>query len=164
MLNDDQLNAKLLFDFTDIIDEVTYKILLELRKSIEKEVYGAGTPSPDGYNRLMYSGGLIGSFEKYRTKTSGQVVQGMIDQNSYSMTLDSDEFIHGSNYWNVTDDIRTMLSDIIIEGKSGGLFGPGFWRQPRPFWQPIIDMLTNGEVDKLIENAMTTRGIIWRKF
>lgn len=165
ILNDAQLDAQLLFDFKGIIDEVTYKILLKLRESIEREVYDAGTPSPnDGYRRLKYMGGLIGSFEKLDTNILGRTVEGSIKQDPMTMVNDPDNFTHGSNFWNVTDDIRTMLSDIIIGGKSGDLFGPGFWRSPRDFWTPIIEMLTNGEVDKLIENAMTTRGIIWRKF
>ena len=161
ILNDAQLDAQLLFDFKGIIDEVSYKILQALLESIEKEVYNAGIPQL--YHRHRYAGGLLGSWEKSDAKILGQEVYSRIDSNLNMMVTYPDEFIHGSNHW-VMDDIRELLAEIIIEGKSGPLFGEGFWTQPRDFWTPVIEMLTNGKVDKLIENAMTTRGIIWRKF
>ena len=42
---------------------------------------------------------------------------------------------------------------IVIEGKSGDLFGDGKWRKPRDFWHPLIDKLDSGQVNQIIEKA-----------
>jgi hypothetical protein len=162
ILNDDQLNAQLLLDFKSIIDEVAYKLLLRLQEIIEREVYDAG--SPNWYQRHKMIGGLLGSFEKSDTTISGQSVESEISQNNMSMELDEDNFVHGSNFWSVANDIRDFLSEIIIEGKSGPLFGDGFFREPRDFWKPFLELFSNGEADNLIEKAMTQRGMVWKKF
>lgn len=158
--NDDELNAALLNDFMGMIDELTIEFLNKLLEYIETEVYDVG--SPQWYDRNKLNGGLLGSFEASNTKKVMQRIFQTIAQNPNSMILDSDEFIHGSNYW-VMDDIRDLLTEIVVEGKSGKLFGDGFWRQPRDFWTPMMDFLQTAEADKIFENIMTKHGIVWKK-
>ena len=161
--NDDQLNAIILNDLKGIIDEVAEKVFLKLRESIQQNVYDAGTPTT--YNRQLDNGGLLGSFAKQNVSLVGQVAESKIDQDPMSMNNDSDNFIHGSNFWQGGDDVREYLTDWIIKGRPdiGSYFGEGFWRSPRNFWQPMIDMINNGDVDRMIESAFNSRGIIWRK-
>ena len=160
--NDATLQAVLLNDLNHIINEVTGKLLKNLQESIEKEVYGAGTPSPDGYSRNRMDGGLKGSFERLNAGTTGLTVESKIEQNPMSMKIDPENYIHGSNYWDYGDDIRNILAEIIIEGKSGPRFGEGFWREPRDFWEPFIKEL-NKNGNKFIEQAFKSRGIIYSK-
>lgn len=171
ILNDIQLNTMLINDFESIVTEVTEQLYKKLRQSIQEEVYNAGTPDPvDGYKRNMDNGGLLGSFYKENTKVEGQIIEGEINQDPMSMVHDPDSFTHGSNVWDGGDDVRDILADIVRAGMDntihphvGTYFGFGFWSLPRDFWTPIENMLTNGELDQMIEKAMTIRGINWIK-
>jgi hypothetical protein len=158
--NDPQLQAAILRDLKDIVDEVTLGLLKKLRQSMKDEVYDADTPN--WYFRYKDNGGLLGSFFKSPTTINSLTVSSSVDHVPNSMVHNPKRFTHGSNYW-TTDDIRPYLVDIIINGKSGGLFGDGFWRRPRNFWQPVIDMLTDGTADKMIEQAFNSRGIKWKR-
>ena len=163
--NDIKLQAILLNDFNHIINEVTSKLLKNLQESIEKEVYNAGTPSPDGYSRNKMNGGLKGSFERLNAKTTGLTIESKVEQNPMSMKIDPENYIHGSNDWH-TDDVRDILADIIINGRDaeksphvGPKFGEGFWREPRDFWEPFIKEL-NANGNKFIKEAFISRGIV----
>jgi hypothetical protein len=104
-------------------------------------------------------GGLLGSFEKDDASLMGRDVEAIIDQNPISMVNDPENYIHGSNEW-IMSDIREILTDIIIEGSSGPRFGEtGFWREPRDFWQPFIELIDNGTCDKYIQLEARKRGI-----
>ena len=159
--NDIKLQAILLNDFNHIINEVTSKLLKNLQESIEKEVYNAGTPSPDGYSRNKMNGGLKGSFEQLNAKTTGLTIESKVEQDPMSMKIDPENYIHGSNDW-YQDDIRDILATMIIEGTSGPRFGEGFWREPRDFWEPFIKEL-NENGNKFIKEAFKNRGIIYKK-
>ena len=166
--NDDALNAMVMKDLYDIIDEVTDQLLEKLKEKIDEEVYGAGTPSKkkNGYIRRMDNGGLRGSFEKSSTIKSMQSVTNSIEHFPENMDLDSDNNVHGSNFWEGGKDIRSILVDMIINGGSGtphvgDRFGGGFWTDSRDFWTPFLEMLTDGTVNKLIESAFDKRGIVW---
>ena len=157
--NDMQLQAVILNDLNHIINEVAGRLLENLQDSIETIVYDAGTPTT--YDRNKMDGGLQGSFERLNAKTTGLTVESKVEQNPMSMKLDPENYIHGSDDW-IMDDIRGILADIIIEGKSGPKFGNGFWREPRDFWEPFIKELDkNG--NKFIEEAFRNRGIIYTK-
>lgn len=167
--NDQELNLALLKDFRDMLDKVAAEILQKIVDSIDKEVYGAGTPSSNGYQRNKLQGGLSGSFEKTKATIQGQQIESTIDQNPMSMVHDPDNYVHGSNDWS-SDDIRDILADMIIAGGDdsvhphvGPRFGSGFWTRPRDFWTPILTDLQNGVYDKFIESEMTQRGIVWKK-
>jgi hypothetical protein len=164
ILNDAQLNQILLDDFKDIIEKVSKVLFQKLRDSIEEKVYDAGFPA--AYIRYRDDGGLLGSFLKDNTSIDGQTVKTSIYQDAMSMVQhiegDRTDFVHGSEYWVMTD-IRSILTDIIIQGKSGPLFGQGFWTEERDFWTPIIELLNNGEVDRMIEASMSAHGMIWRR-
>lgn len=56
---------------------------------------------------------------------------------SSNMSLDEDNFIHGSFF----GDAREGLAEIIFEGKSGKLFGEGFWTMPRDAWESALKII-----------------------
>jgi hypothetical protein len=161
--NDIQLNAIVLNDLKSIVDEVTEKVYQKLRESMLKIVYGAGVPNV--YDRQMDNGGLLGSFDKHSAKVAGQNVEGSIDQDPSGMTINPDQFIHGSNFFDKGDDVRDYLTGMIITGRPdiGPYFGENWWREPRDFWTPMMDLINNGDVDRMIEAAFNSRGIIWKK-
>jgi hypothetical protein len=159
--NDIELNAALLKDFRIMIDELGEKLLEKLKEFIQTEVYDAGTPQ--WYHRFGESGGFLGSWQKEDVSGFGQTITSRIDQDINKMELDPESFVHGSLYWDVTEDVRDLLAEIINEGKSGPLFGNGFWRQPRQFWEPMMQFLTSGQADTVFESIMTAHGIKWIK-
>ena len=59
-----------------------------------------------------------------------------------SLSLDPDNFTHGSNYWGGGDDARFILPDIIFGGHAGDLFGEGFWTTERDAWTKCMQRLT----------------------
>lgn len=159
--NDDQLTAVLRNEFLSIVKEVAENILEEIIQSMEKEVYEAGDPTT--YPRQKLNGGLLGTFDISDNKIVGNSVIATIDQFPQRMLLDADSFIHGSYYYNITD-VREYLTDWIIEGKSGPLFGDGFWREERDFFGPVVDAINHGDYDEYIEMSMTSHGLNWKKF
>lgn len=166
IINDIQLQAVLLNDLSHIINEVAGRLLKNLQETIDDVVYDAGTPKK--YDRNKMDGGLQGSFERLIARTSGLTVESKVEQNPISMKIDPENYIHGSNDWkNHGDDIRDILAEIIISGRSGnfhvgGKFGEGFWREPRDFWEPFIKEL-NKNGNKFIEEAFKKRGIRYIK-
>jgi len=160
ILNDQQLTAIVVLDMTDIINEVADQLLKKLKDDgglIESIVYGAGSPA--WYPRQKESGGLLAAYDKTEAVVAGTTITAEVGEHPDRMTVDSVGFIHGSEYWDITD-IRSLLTEIITEGKSGPLFGnDGFWRGSRDFWKPLIDMLEDGTVDSMIESGFTKRKI-----
>ena len=163
--NDAQLNAILIKDFEDIVNTVTDQIFKKLRESIEDVVYGAGIPTT--YSRYKDDGGLLGSFDESQIKITGNIIEKSIDQNHLEMVRhvsgDKSDFTHGSEYFGDVDDVREFLTDWIINGDSGPLFGTGFWREPRNFWKPIMDLFEDGSINRMVEGMMSAKGMKWIK-
>jgi|WetSurMetagenome_2_1015567.scaffolds.fasta_scaffold54392_2 hypothetical protein len=158
-MNDQQLTAIMVMDMTEIINSVADQLLKKLKDSggfIETIVYGAGEPK--WYPRQRENGGLLEAYDKTDATVAGTTITAEVGEHPDRMTSEPEAFIHGSEYWDITD-IRSLLTEIITEGKSGPLFGNGFWRESRDFWQPLLDMLESGEVDIMIETEFTNRGI-----
>ena len=159
--NDKELMAVLMNDFTEIINVVADRVLEEIVKpSIQENVYDVGNPTT--YDRQGETGGLLGAWEKNDPSVTGNIINSEIAVNPLSMTLDNENFIHGSQYW-AMNDVRSILAGIINDGESGNLFGNGWWRTPRNFWSPIEIAVKNGSINKIIEDEMTKRGINWVK-
>lgn len=158
--NDAALTAMIISDMTEIIDSLTEKLLEKLKLKIEEVVY---TPfNPKEYRR-QGDRGLRNEWDKTPPKVSGNVIQTEIGENPMKLTVGPEYFVHGSYYWEPMDDIRNILAEIVIGGKSGKLFGEGFWREPRDFWTPFIQLLEDGTVDKMIESEFKSRGIPFKK-
>ena len=83
---------------------------------------------------------------------------GQLYQDLDAMDLDPDNFVHGSNYWNMTN-VRPIMAEILYEGLSGDLFGQGWWQRPRDAWTPLIDKLNGGQLDIWFREGMKKSGI-----
>jgi len=157
--NDAMLEDLLLIELQGMINEVSEQMLEKLQELIQTEVYD---DFPSMYQRQGMNGGLLGSFEKSDANIIGREIESLIDQNIMDMTLEPENYIHGSYEWH-TDDIRDLLTEIIVEGKSGDRFGSGFWTRPRDFWKPFIELLENGTCDTLLIKAAKKRGIVLQR-
>jgi hypothetical protein len=168
--NDDALQSVILRDLSDIIDEVADLLLTNLRDSIKENVYDKGSPTT--YIRQGINGGLEGSFNASNAEVLGLAVQSAISQDPSlqepPMAYDPENFVHGSVVGGIVSDVRDILAELIINGRNGSphvgdLFGEGFWREPRDFWQPFINELDkNG--NQYIEDAFRARGIQYTIF
>jgi hypothetical protein len=158
--DDVALRKAIQLDFKDIIDSVAEDLLDVISSYMWDIVYGAGIPS--WYDRRYDNGGLAETFGKSDAKIVRNEVSSKIDQDIGLMELDTDEFVHGSHYWQ-PEDYRRFLTQTIIEGTSGPLFGEGFWTEPRNFWLPVIDFINSGQADSIVEKYLSAKGLIWIK-
>ena len=56
---------------------------------------------------------------------------------SSNMSLEEENFIHGSFF----GDVREDLAYYIFKGESGKLFGEGFWTMPRDAWESALKII-----------------------
>ena len=168
--NDTQLTQAIIDDMIGIIDEVAEEIYKELQKQMDDIVYDPYATQVKKYPRHKDNGGLRGMFEVEKAMRSGNTVISEIGENSSTLHYHpepEDGYVHGSHYQSggqdVITDIRDVLIEIITEGRAGRLFGEGFWRSPRNFWKPLIDMIENKKFDKYIEQGFKKRGIKFKK-
>lgn len=161
--NDAELQAMLLNDFQSIIANTLDELYDMLIVDINREVYDANIPK--AYIRQGSFGGLRGSFAKeiISNSTNNRTIDGRIFQDINRLNHNPDLFIHGSDYWQTTDDIRDILSDIITLGTSGPFFGTGFWTDPRDFWGHVEWYVNSGRVKDIINRELNTRGISFRR-
>jgi hypothetical protein len=164
--NDDVMTYALTVEMTSIIDVIVDKLLIELKKKIQKIVYDAYKPKM--YDRQGEQGGLLGEWLKTSDKpvVNGNNISSGIEEMPGWMIPDPENFIHGSVGLWVMDDIRELLTEIITEGKTGRHFDFAkdlSFKEPRDFWQAFIDLLDSGKVDELIEFEFNSRGIVYIK-
>lgn len=157
--NDADLTALLIADMEGVIDAITNTLLEKLKEKIQEIVY-------DSYDPIWYprqgERGLGNEWEKTDAHSEGNIVESEISENPMKLNTDSDNFIHGSNFWNL-NDIRDLLAEIVIEGESGPLFGSGPWTFPRDFWTPFIELLEDGTIEKIIEKEFKLRNIKFKR-
>ena len=162
--NDGELMAKMTMDMQIIIDEATEILLERLKKKIETEVYNKREPKK--YVRRKEDGGLLDSWTKSETQIIGNIIQSEVSPDIDRLALDSDGFVHGSNYWpddaGITD-VRHLLNEIIIKGTGGPIFDkegvPGWWRSPRDFYKPIVELVQGTWMTNKIAMLFKKHGI-----
>lgn len=169
--SDAELLVKIQQDMKIIIDEATEILLERLKKKIETEVYNKREPKK--YVRRKENEGLLDSWTKSEAQIIGKIVQSEVSPDIDRLYLDSDNFTHGSNYWpdeaGVTD-IRHLLNEIVIKGTSGPIFDkgrtkgsddgiPGWWRSPRDFYHPIVDLVQGTWMTNKIAALFRKHGI-----
>ena len=158
--NDAMLYSFFMSKFKKIIDQLTEEIYMMVRESIENKVYRPHIPK--WYPRQRDFGGLLGAWEKLTKRTAMNVIEGSVKYDPENIFSIPSNFIHGSYYW-THSDIREELVDIIVQGKSGKLFGDGWWRRPRDFWSPVYKKIEGTWVDRRFQQLMRQEGIQYRK-
>jgi len=154
-IDEQELKALILLQMKSVMDMIVDDILKLLKKNIDKKVYNAF--SPVKYERLGDNGGLRDLWQEEKSKIVGGRVVGEVKESPERLILNQDNFQHGSKFkrqegW-YESDIRDALAEIVIEGKSGDLFGEGKWRKPRDFWNPLLKDLKDDKINQIIEKA-----------
>lgn len=132
------------------IDYVSDKILEELNiQMVQKKI---------GLHNSFYqsTGDFYSAWKADITSRLGEYFQTSIRFDGDSMSLDPDNFVHGSNFYDV-DDVRDIMPYIVFGGQSGGLFGDGYWRDNRDAWSPTISRL-NKSFNKWIIEGFRANG------
>lgn len=160
--NDATLQTLIRNDLKAVIDDVIDKIIEENKDLIDEIVYSQRVnptyaTEMGGQPTYQFRESWDGS-----TKINGDKVEGEFKQNTDEnnpMNYYPYSYIHGSL---ASGYIGQALAEIIYEGKSGDIWGEGYWTQPRDVWTPLIQKIDN-KLDDWIIAAFAKRGITARK-
>lgn len=151
--NLNELIAQFANPTTIAINYVTDKIIEELQMQMADMKIGLNSNSfytPTGEFYDAWKQGMV-------TNLSG-VFSSDVHYDPSSMSLDADNFTHGSNYWGGGDDAREILPWIIFGGNAGDLFGEGFWRDRRDAWGNAIKRV-NRSFNKWLAEGFKMAGV-----
>lgn len=127
---------KVIFDPTqEAIEYVCDKILTELNLQIAQKGIGMGGSVYDP------TGEFYEAWQQGITERVGKHIQTIVGYEADTVHSYPDDFIHGSNYWSGGTDVSDILPDLIFGGKSGDLFGEGFWTDERDAWTPTMNRI-----------------------
>lgn len=140
------------------VSQQVYDMLLEFMDDIvyasSPEVYISGARFGAD------AGTLRGSFVLTEPEQVGNMIVAQIYHDYNLLDHAPWNFVHGSNYYTVTDDIRPILLEkIIIGGGSGDFFGPGWWQESRDFWTPFVDWTKDGTIEHMLRSEFALYGI-----
>jgi hypothetical protein len=150
-----QLRTILLKVTEQVIDIVSIKLYKHLMDKIGQYIY-RGDNAQYAYGSRYPTGEFAESWQ-HKTTVQGNEVKAIIDQDYSVMSLDSDNFIHGSNYYS-QKDAREWIAYYINEGKSGDIFGAGWWQDKRPFFDETVKLIDFGTVDRWIKQEYKKLG------
>ena len=156
--NDVALDIFLYSAAKKVVANVADRLVQEVKNRIDIDVYSAGNL------RKYYANGKKQPTYDFRDSWDSKIeesqkeVSGLVYQEYQLMMLDADNFIHGSRYYKKVQDVREFFAEIINEGKSGSIFGYGFWREKRPFWDNAMKLLKDGTVDRWIREEFVKAG------
>jgi len=128
---------KIISDPTEhAINYICDKILTELEVQMVSQ--GIGTRSNSFYQN---TGEFYNAWKQGITENVRGYIKNKVYYDPSEVHSDPSNFVHGSYYWSGGDDVSDILPDLIFGGKSGGLFGEGFWTDERDAWSPTMSRL-----------------------
>ncbi|AKO91907.1 hypothetical protein BEH_07205 [Priestia filamentosa] len=151
--NLDQLINMLTDEVTDVMNsDVGKKAADVTKRNIDKSVYKY---DPEEYQRTYQ---LRDSIKNFPAKVVGNTVEVEIDHDKSMIISDPDNYTHGSPYYS-PQNISSFLDIIVAEGKSGDLFGNGFWRQKRQYFNVTVqDLIQTGEHIQAMKAGFRRKG------
>lgn len=136
------------------IDYVCDKILDEL--NIQMVSKGIGTHSNQFYDN---TGEFYEAWKQGLNQRIGNFIKGSVYYDENEVHANPSTFTHGSYFWSGGDDVSDILPDLIFGGKSGDIFGTGFWTDERDAWTPTINRL-NKSFGKWLKEGFKKSGFI----
>lgn len=136
-----------------VAKEITDDVVIDNSEMIMKYVYDAGTPSE--YERTYEFASAWKSEEAGR---NGKETTAEFSFQPDMITEDIGNFQHGSPYGELEGS--DALPNIIFEGKSGSLFGDGYWRYKRNAWFKLRNNLFKSKkLDTYAKRGFKRNGI-----
>lgn len=148
--------------FPSVLQYVADKVNQLLREHVDSDVYQAGRKTNYyAYGTTQPTFELRDSISNSDVKVSKDSAEIKVFHDKNKMSLDPDNFIHGSRYWkDGVTDIRDILPKIINDGLSGNLFGSGWWQNERPYFSNTLEELeSQGLIKKWFKEGLSKFGI-----
>ena len=135
------------------MNDVGKVVAEETKTTINDVVY---SQQPKEYERTFQ---LRDSITNFPARVEGNTVVVEIDHDTSLIISDPDNFTHGSNFYD-PKDISEFLDVIVHEGKSGDLFGDGYWRKERRYFDVTVKKLIQSKkhIDAL-KKSLNKNGI-----
>lgn len=134
-----ELNKGLEIILKEIVEVVAKKVEAKVKEHIDSDVY-----SFSGSQYYNSTGNRTGEFKDSWTASDAKPIPGgyqaEIASDPSRMQFNAETFLHGS----YAGDVREYLGEIINDGLAGSLFGDGFWRSKRPFFDNTVQELMDG--------------------
>ena len=128
------------------IDEVIERIFAELQKEIERDIYGAYTPT--SYDRTE------GLLEAWKHEAIG--LSGNIEFQPNMLEPDPEGFHYDSPYgW----DVRDRIFDILEKGYGAYNYHTGKEIPPRRMWDDFLAKI-DSKIDRWIRIALRRQGLV----
>ena len=139
-----------LFELGEIIED-------RLKASINENVYV-------GQNKQYKSTYEFRESWEVNVINNGRDAEILIKSNPNKMTLDTDNFIHGSNYEKdgsggyQPNDIRSYIPELLDQNWSGDIFGDGWWRHRNSYMDDLLTKLqASGWLSKKFKELLRKR-------
>jgi hypothetical protein len=148
--NDFELTVMLGEVFKSVVSDVSDFILQQIQMSILSSVYSY----PEGqYERLGMDGGFLGAWTKDISDFAYSYIVSTIAMDATKMIYDSEKHQHG----NSVEDRRVEMDVDIAEGTNYDYGGNA--SIPRDYWTVIDQIVTDGSLDKIVEDSMMAHGL-----
>lgn len=140
------------------IEQALDLIIEEIKKQneaiITKHVYDAGTP--EEYQRTYEFRDV--AWDVTKAKSQNNTTQAELYYDGEAMTYNPYLAQHGSEAPNY-DDAREYLAEIIYQGKSGEMYGSGYWTRKRNAFFYLVKKLNSGWLNQTIKRAFKQVGL-----
>lgn len=122
-----------------------------VKDRIDEDVYGAGNPK-----KYIRTYDLRESVEPSKVKSSGNVAELEVSHNSALIRSNPELNQHAS----AIDGSSSVdsIAYIIHEGKSGKIFGSGFWTEKRPYILNAIKEMEDGKYKEFMIEELKKMG------
>ena len=130
-----------------IIVETILENIQEVNKdTIDKIVYGAGTPNE--YHRTGQFADL--AWDNRINHSTLYEIEGEFYYKPDGMTDIHPSLRDSQQYGSAGQDERAYLAEIIYEGVAGHIFGEGFWTKSRDAWSELVKIVGSDKMRKWI--------------
>lgn len=123
-----------------------------VKDRIDEDVYGVGTP--EEYQRTYQ---LRDSIKAFKVEKKGDTSQVKIAHDTSLIHPNVENFQHASTYWSPWNYVN-YVAETVHDGTSGGLFGDGYWRQPRPYMFNARNEMIDGKYRQFMIEQLKSQG------
>lgn len=175
--SDDELSHAISKDMTICMQVVIAEIKQFVVNSVYDIVYKPYTALVTTYQRQFYMGGFYDSWRASEIEREGN----MFSERAWESTIFSDpkvmyvdpyNYIHSNINWSGgVDDRRAELDAMIAEGYGYDFPDADFeskfpdydywWRKPRDYWSPILDLLDGNYMQFAFIEEMEKMGVVF---
>lgn len=111
--------------------------------------------SPKEYER---TGDLRDSVTDFPLEKKGDKSSVTVKHDTDMMSYNPGKFQHASPYWSPWNYTK-YVPQTVNDGLSGGLFGNGAWRAPRPYFDNAVKDLEKGKFREFMEDGLKQQGL-----